>query len=106
MSYATLSATATVTAYVTTITYDDQVNTNGTITTGYYIEQSVKTFSNLEVLANYIERHGFDSGLMLQPVYLKADVFTGTWGTIESTIISLEPLPVAIAARYAELNCG
>jgi hypothetical protein len=102
MSY----ATATVTAYVTTITYDDKVAIDGTTTTGYYIEQSTKTFSSLEVLANYLERHGFKSGTMLQPVYLKADVFTGTWGTIESTVISMAPLPVAVAAKYAEMNCG
>jgi hypothetical protein len=101
MSY----TTATVTAYITSITYDDAVNIDGTVSTGYYIEQSTKVFSNLEVLANYIDRHGFKSGTMLQPVYLKDDVFTGTWGTIESTIISLEPLPVAIAAKYAEMNC-
>jgi uncharacterized membrane protein len=102
MSYSTLSASALVTAYVTTITYDD----NAAGATGYYIEQSVKTFSSLEVLANYIDRQGFTSGTMLQPVYLRADVYTGTWGTIESTIISLEPMPLAIAAKYAEMNCG
>lgn len=102
----TFSNTATISAYVTVITYDDKVAVDGSITTGYYIEQSVKHFSNLGVLANYIDREGYQSGTMLQPVYLLADVFTGTWGNITSTIISLEPLPLAVAAAYADLHCN